>query len=668
MKKVLIGLLVVVVLLVVGTVAIPYVVPTDWIKDEVGARVSASTGRDLRIEGPVTLSVFPSVTVTLSDIVLANAPGAAAAQMVALGQLDLDVALLPLLGGEVDVNRFILREPVIALEVDAAGQPNWIFQTGDDGDAGASGDDAAEGGGFLLTDLKLGEVGIVDGSISYVDRGAGQAVELANVNLTIELASLDSPLKVDGSADYRGKTVAIAVGADRPRALLTGGQTPLTLSVTADPLTVSFDGTVGAADAPTASGALSVSMPSIAALAEWLGAALPDGGLPIDSVDLAGTLSGSPSRVALDALSLQLDDLKTTGDLAVALDGTRPAVVGRLDVGRLDIDRFAPPATDGADGGGGGETAGAARWSEEPIDLGALTLVDVDLILNSDGVVFRGVEAGSTVLTILLNNGVLDVDLAETSLFGGTVAVQLGADGAAAEPKVDVGFQMSGVQAEPVLTRFAEFDRLSGATAADIAVTATGGSQKEMVEGLNGQGSVVFIDGAIKGINLGAMIRNVGSAFTDTTAGEVRQTDFAELGGTFRIVNGLLRTNDLRLLAPLFRIEGAGDVDLPPRTVDMRLEPKVVATVEGQGGAFEQSGVLVPVIVEGTFDDITWRPDFESLVTDVLRDPSAIGEQIESLGDGGEEAVRGLLDNLTGGAPATDESAPLDNLRSLFGR
>ncbi len=697
MRKILIGIAAVLVIIVVAIIAIPFFVPLDAIRDRIIAEVKTATGRDLAIDGPVDLSVFPAAAVELSEVSLSNAPGAERPDMLTLGQLDVEVALLPLLSGEIVIRRLILREPVIALEVDESGRGNWVFEpaTTDGGGATASvpaDTGEASGEGLGLSDLRLGEVGVVDGTISFVDRSSGQSFEATNLGVDIELESLDSPLALTGGLDFQDRRVEFALGADRPRALVAGGESSLTASLAADAIDLDFEGALVSAETPDLGGQLSLSIPSIADLAGWLAIALSEDGLPVDRVVLQSELMANPTTIGLQTATLTIDDLAASGDLEVTLNDVRPLIFGRLAVDQLNLDPFLGTGDAAAESGDSeadaGTDAAAAGWSEEPIDFSPLMLVDTDLVVASEGVTLRGVEAGPSVLTINLKDGVLDFDLARTALFGGHVALQLGANGAVRTPTIQIGIQIDEVQAEPVLTSFADFERLTGATNAQIALTSAGSSQKALVEALDGTADLVFRDGSIKGINLAAMVRNVATAFTDPTAGEARSTDFAELGASFQITDGIARSQDIRLLAPLLRIEGAGDVSLPPRAQSIRLVPKLVADSEGQGGATESAGLAVPIIIEGTFDDPSFRPDLEGLIGGTLQDPGAIREQVEGVvdqlreGAGGtapEDAVRNLLEGLTGGgAPQEgsrgEEPAPApapnpgDALRNLLGR
>ena len=89
MKKLLIGLVAVVVLIVVVAVAVPFFVPVDAWRDQVITYVKAATGRDLKIAGPVKLTILPVLGIQASQVSFSNPPGASAPDMVQLGKLEL---------------------------------------------------------------------------------------------------------------------------------------------------------------------------------------------------------------------------------------------------------------------------------------------------------------------------------------------------------------------------------------------------------------------------------------------------------------------------------------------------------------------------------------------------------------------------------------------------
>src|SRR3546814_8239230 len=110
---------------------------------------------------------------------------------------------------------------------------------------------------------------------------------------------------------------------------------------------------------------------------------------------------------------------------------------------------------------------------------------------------------------------------------------------------------LANFQAGPFLNDLAKFDRILGTTESKLSVRTAGASQRELVGNLAGNGAVVFRDGAIKGINIAALVRNIFTAALDQSFDEAATTDFAELSGTFTIDKGIVTNDDLSLVAPL---------------------------------------------------------------------------------------------------------------------
>ncbi len=87
--------------------------------------VKDATGRDLKITGPVSLNLFPSIGVKAEQITLSNAPWAAHSQMLALKHLELEIKLFPLFLGRVEISSINLAGLDAHLETNKSGQINW---------------------------------------------------------------------------------------------------------------------------------------------------------------------------------------------------------------------------------------------------------------------------------------------------------------------------------------------------------------------------------------------------------------------------------------------------------------------------------------------------------------------------------------------------------------
>jgi AsmA protein len=664
MKKLLIGLGIVVALLVAAVIALPFLVPVSVVRERVVAGVKDATGRDLTI-GEMSVSVLPSLAVEAKDVSFANAPGAAEPNMATLKALKVGLKLMPLLSGEVAIDRFVLDEPVIRLEVDKQGKANWEFPAAKEGKPAAPASGGAGGG---LEQLRLGEVRLENGTVSYYDARTGARQEATKLDLEVDLPSLDEPMAAKGKGDWRSKTVQLALNVAKPRALMEGQTSELALKLDAEPVKLDFKGQATAAAAFKLAGAVDLDVPSVRNLAAWAAAPIPLQGDGLGPLKIKGQLGLDGPKATFSNADIGLDAIKAKGELLVDAGQARPFLRGRLEVDKLDLNPYLPPeqpaqpkpAGVGQGGGGGG-------WSEESIDLAGLKAANADFTLTVGAIQYGKIQIGKGTVAALLKDGRLTATLAELSLYGGAGQGRIVLDGAGATPGVDATMRLAGVQIEPLLKDAADFERLSGSGASELQVAGRGKSQKAIVESLNGKGTIDFRDGAIKGLNLAEMLRNIGSAFSNTGA---QKTDFSELTGSYVIQNGVLTNKDLQMKSPLLRLEGAGTANLPQRTLDYKLTPKAVASLQGQGGRQDIAGVMVPVLVQGPWDNLTFRPDLEGLVKQQL-DPDKL---LEGKLPGGLP-VPGL--GGSGAAPSQDPAAPqptsplggaTDALKGLLGK
>jgi AsmA protein len=698
MKKFLLILLGVVLVLIVAAVAVPFLLPMETYKQQIAAQVERATGRALAIEGPLDISVLPRLAVTAEGVRFANVAGSARPDMMRLKGLQAELKIWPLLRGSVEVDRFVLVEPEFQLEIDAAGRPNWALGASEAGAAQPT--EAPQppatttgqpGGGMRLpiTELKLGDIRIENGTLALSDARSGTERRVEAINLDVDLPDLQSALAAKGSMIYEGKPVELAVAVERPLALAQGGSSPVRVTGKGPDLGLTFEGALDNAATPHAAGAIDLNVTSIRDLAAWLGAPIAFEGQGLRTFRVSGQVDGVPTRIALSGAKLALDAIEGQGEVAVDLSGPVPQVTGQLDLGAVDLNPYLPPeaagpgaATGGAPAPSEGQAAAAAAdWSDEPIELPPIGGAKVDFRLSTKALKMRDLQVDRSRLALRLQGTNLTVDLAEIALYGGQGSGQIDVQVVDGAPRISNRFRLENLEALPFLRDAADFDRLRGRAIGEVALQTQGRTQRELVQNLSGQGQAAFRDGAIVGINVAGMVRNVTAALQGG-GGDERATDFAELSGTFQINNGILSNNDLWLQAPVLRVAGSGQLNLPERTVNYRIEPKAAPTLEGQGGARELAGVLVPVIVRGPWDNLTFAPDLESVARRALEDPEAFKEEVEQQidqlddarkslkkGSSPEKMLEGLLGDQGSGQNQGEQSSDAARklLKGLFG-
>lgn len=662
MWRVLRWVLLALVVVVVGLVALPFLVPTSVYKEQIIAQTRAATGRDLKIDGDLKLSLWPAFGVEVGKVSFANTAGARTPQMVTMDSMVVGAELFPLLSGTLNVTQVRFVNPTINLEIDKQGRGNWLFE-GAPSSAPAGGQATPGGGGsFSFRDVE-----IKGGTLTYADARTETAQRIDGIDVSVKLPSLDEPMTVKGGLTWNKEAITVDTTIANPRALSTGGKSEFKSKIDGEVLNATFDGAIDAGKSEVA-GDVDFRTNSARRLAAWAGVELPKV-RGFGPMTLKGALSSTASKIAFRQAKLSLDGMNGSGNLALDTSGARPHAKGDFTLDRLDLNPYL-----GSGAAPSGAAGGVTAWSDAAFDFSALRSVDADLDFAVNALSVGGMKIGRSALDIALNDGKLRANLKQMALYGGNGSGVISLNGAGA-PQVGLDVVFSGVQAEPFLTDAAGFTRLSGTGNIAMKVAGAGSSQRALMKSLGGTTQIKFVDGAIKGVNLAEIARTIQSALSGSAVGGSAKTDFAELSGSFVIKNGVAANNDLKLLNPFVRLTGAGVIDVGNQTLDYRVEPKAVRSAEGQGGKGDLGGVGIPFRIKGPWSKLSYAPDLSGVLNSTVDSILKGGDPLESLKDSS-----GLGDLLGGKKkkpapgeqpPATDpkkKKDPLDPLKGLFGQ
>src|SRR5262245_19142530 len=101
-KRILIGGGGIVGLLIVLALALPSLIDLNARKPEIIAAVKKVTGRDLVLDGPISLSILPTPTASLSGVKFFNVPGSKNPNIVEVKQVTVKPSLAALLTGNIE--------------------------------------------------------------------------------------------------------------------------------------------------------------------------------------------------------------------------------------------------------------------------------------------------------------------------------------------------------------------------------------------------------------------------------------------------------------------------------------------------------------------------------------------------------------------------------------
>src|SRR6185503_15262747 len=218
----------------------------------------------------------------------------------------------------------------------------------------------------------------------------------------------------------------------------------------------------------------------------------------------------------------------------------------------------------------------AAKQEDAPVDLSGLKGLNARGKVSIGELQVRGLKVAELNAQLNAKDGHVSVAPDSAKLYEGTVTGEVSAD--ANRNAITLKEQLKGIAVGPLLRDVAQRDQLEGKGDITIDVTAAGKTVNEMKRALGGTAKVHLADGAIKGINLAEIIEKGRSLLgrsgsNSAAAGESandksRRTDFSEFSASFQIKNGVAHNEDLDVKAPLFRLGGAGDINIGASSLD----------------------------------------------------------------------------------------------------
>ena len=607
-------------------VAAPFLIPTDTIFNKVSEQVEQTTGRTLTIKGDKTLSVFPALKLELNDVHFANMESGSRADMASMKQLAVHIPWFSLFGGEFKLDKFVINEPNILLETDKNGKANWqLF----DAVAEQPKEQSQSGEAIKLPDnfdIELGEVAIYGGTFTYLDGQTGAKQQISDLELAILLPSLRKTLEVKGGITYMEERFELDIKLDTPAKAIEGATFNVKQSLDSRLVDLTFEGDI-AKQGQDIKGQLALSGESVKNIATWQGVELGAKENAFNAFSVNGKMHLAGEKFNLEDLVATLDALEIKGKSELNL-GKRLAVNADIDLGMLDLNPYLPEAVAKQEEPveQNDKPAEPIVWDDTKIDLSALNALDANVVIRSDGLKANDIKLGANQFTVSLKNSIAKLSLDSFSAYEGSGKGVINVNAQQVPYTIATNFNLIGIDAQPLLTDVASFDKLLGKGSLNWNLTTTGQSQKSFINTLNGKLGFEFADGAVKGANIAEMVRkgkdvisgdfSAASEGLDTGFEESEQTDFSALTGSFNFINGVGTNTDLSLIGPLIRISGEGDVDLPKTTVNYRLVTGIVDSIEGQGTADDSTGFKIPLRIKGPFHDVGIKLDVSNVYKD----------------------------------------------------
>ena len=629
LKYSLIGIAGLVSLVIAGALIFAMTFDANRYKPQIERLVQEKTGRTLKLAGPLETAIWPSLGAKVSGVTLSER--GSEEQFVALDSAHASVALMALLRGQVIVDKIRISGLKAQVVKQKDGRFNFSdlleakTEPGKEDKGARKPDEKGEGGAPVAFDIA--GIDFDKAAIRYRDLGSGQELALSDVKIATGRISdrADGRLQLQGHA--QGKSPELDVKLD----LAADYKLELPKQAAADKIDLKLAGNAG--------------------------------GMKNLNLALTGSARADLEKQAASAdLVMKLDETTMQAKLGLA-KFSPPAYTFDVNIDRLNLDRYFPPPAKPAATAEAPKDKGAAPAKAEedtPVDLSALKGLEAKGTVQIGSFQARGVKLANLKTEVHATGGRVEAPHS-ANLYEGTINGTLGLQ---AEGRVALKDTLTGIAIGPLLRDAAQQDKLEGKGNLALDVNTGGKSVNAMKKALAGTARVDLRDGAIKGIDIGAILRKARSALGQQQAqaqASAERTDFSAMTASFKIKNGVAHNEDLDVKAPLFRLTGRGDIDIGNSSLDYTTKAAVVATTKGQGGAEadQLSGLTVPVRLSGSFDNLKYDVNYGAVAADLAK--TRVGERLK-------DKLQERLGGAKGGEASGQGGSTADKLRGLFGR
>lgn len=551
----------------VAVIVLALGIPSGMMTSAIQARVERATGYRFEIDGTTRIALWPTFHLTLNDITLDRRAGSEAAERIEVAQARAEMPLGSLLSGKPIITGLTLEKPVAYLPLLRERTATKTASASNDA-APTSASDAAQ--------VRIDRIIINDGALVFANPRDKVEDRIEAINAAAAIGA-DRQLTINATARSGVHALKLDLHAALPGDAAARRNVPVELTFEAPSL---LAGTLTAKADVRIAGAM----------------------VRINGV--TGTLGGKPF----------------TGWASVDL-ASKPLVKLDLDIQDLTIGKPAQAATQ----------VSATSWSDAPFDLRGLNYVDADVRISAAHLAYGDLQIAPLALGATLDRGTLTAKVENLGAYEGLANGTLTLDASGATPRLTLQGDLAGIRALPLLSGLADFDRLEGKLQAKFTVQSSGNNARAMMSNLEGTAFLDFRDGKIRGINVAQMIRSLtAGTLNGWQSDEVQATDLSQLSASFHIAQGKAETGDLTLIGPLVRMRGTGTIDLGDKALALRVEPKLVMSLEGQGSTANPVGLGIPVMIQGPWAAPQIYPDMAG----ILDNPDAAYAKLRELGQG----------------------------------
>lgn len=611
----------VVVLLVIAVAGFVYTFDANNYKEEIAKLAESVTGRPINIAGDMDISLYPWIGIKINDVTIENTSGFSNKTFATIGQFDVRIKIMPLLQKRLDIDKLVLHQLALELEINTAGENNWSDFSG----VSDNNNVEPESG---LAGLTIGGIDVADSRLTWVDVNTGKQLKLSNLSLSTKVVSKGQPLPVelkafvesnqpewqaavnaktrlefnDDSAVFDAKDLKLTVKALLPNTemekvtLAMVADSKINLQTRSAKLTNARLGVLGLVmggtfdvenifSVPVIQGPVKVKKFEAAKLAKHLNFDIPQmaNAQSLGNITLTALFKTDFDSVYMENISANVDQSKVKG--FVHITGlSQPVVRYELKADRINLDDYRLVKNE-------------LEQDETPLPLDFIRAADIEGVLDVEAITVGDTELHKVHMASNIENDIFNANPITMLVSEGEVKAAMRLD-ARETPAVSFVAEARQLDAKASINQLLtnilgdEAPVLSGRVDADANLKATGSSATALKTSAQGTIKVNMDKAFVKGIDFDHASYAVVADYAERNNFRVsrtfnvehdpdRVTEFDRLHATFRVSKGKLINSDLLLESETVNVTGTGSLDFINGKLDYRpvIDMKVASTV-----------------------------------------------------------------------------------------
>ena len=579
MRRILTTLMILLVVLVAGLSSLVLLVNPNDFRSYMIKQVAERSGYQLELDGSLRWHVWPRLSI-LSGRMTLTAPGASA-PLVRADNMRLDVALLPLLSHQLQVEQVMLKGAVVQLTPEteairdqrAPVAPKGTSLPQESGDRGWS---------FDIAGLQ-----VID-SVLVFQHESDEQMTVRDIHLQMQ-----QDAGHQATVDFSGR--------------MNRDQRDLSLR---------FSAAVQAGNYPQ----------SLDAQLSQISWQLQGADLPAQGINGNGSVNVSwqedAKTLSFNALNLMANDSTLTGKGSVVL-GDKPVWSLNLQSDKLNLDNLL--ARSEILLGGGAQQAQSAPNKPRPVIANGVNLppysglksFDGSLAMTANQIVWRGLPFTHVTLQADNQRGLLHISQLEGSLAGGQLSLPGTLDARSGTPQAEFQPKLDNIEIGSLLKAFNYPINMTGklSLAGDFSGSVI--DANHFRRDWQGQANLELRDTRTEGLNFQQLVQQAVERSTDVQAQENYDsaTRLDELTTDVDLDSGILALSNMKGKSSLMQMTGKGTLDLMKEEGDLQFGIQVTDGWQGQGKLVDiLKSTAIPLRVYGKWEALNYSLQVDQIL------------------------------------------------------